>query len=70
MLWIVVMLVVVDVDVDGWLVSEGFSKREVLPHQPVGFVAIVAEVYVCCGLSALIVSIPTTQRWCCVRKSD
>ena len=28
-------------------------KREVLPHQPVGFVAIVAEVYVCCSKSEL-----------------
>ena len=39
----IITLVVADGDVDGWLVSEGCSKREVLPHQPVGFVAIVVE---------------------------
>ena len=37
------VVVVVDGDVDGWLVSEGFSKHEVLLHQSVGFVAIVVE---------------------------
>ena len=43
MLWMVVMVVVVDGGLHGWLVSEGFSKHEVLPHQSVGFVAIVVE---------------------------
>ena len=39
----IVTVVVADGDVDGWLVSEGFSKHEVLLHQSVGFVAIVVE---------------------------
>ena len=39
----IITVVVADGDVDGWLVSEGFSKHEVLPHQSVGFVAIVVE---------------------------
>ena len=41
MLWMIVIVVVVHTDVDGWLVSEGCTKREVLLHLPVGFVAIV-----------------------------